>query len=52
MVHDEAIELAQALEANLQSLHETGASDVAPVACIGLAALSRVMSRKPCSAGR
>jgi hypothetical protein len=36
MVHDEAIKLAQALEANLQSLHETGASDVAPVACIGL----------------
>ncbi|MDH0733765.1 EAL domain-containing protein [Pseudomonas sichuanensis] len=36
LVHDEAIELAQALEASLQSLHETGASDVAPVACIGL----------------
>ncbi|MFJ4349112.1 cyclic di-GMP receptor LapD [Pseudomonas sp. NPDC089401] len=37
MVHDEAIQLAQALEATLQSLHETGASDVQPVACIGLA---------------
>ena len=37
MVHEEAVQLAQALEATLQSLHETGASDVDPVACIGLA---------------
>ncbi|MBO0365729.1 MULTISPECIES: cyclic di-GMP receptor LapD [Pseudomonas] len=37
MVHEEAIQLAQALEATLHSLHETGASDVDPVACIGLA---------------
>ena len=40
MVHDEAIQLAQALEGTLQSLHETGASDVDPVACIGLAPFS------------
>ena len=37
MVHDEAIQLAQALEVTLHSLHETGASDVTPVACIGMA---------------
>ncbi|MFI7859656.1 cyclic di-GMP receptor LapD [Pseudomonas promysalinigenes] len=37
MVHEEAVQLAQALEATLQSLHVTGASDVDPVACIGLA---------------
>ncbi|UPL05860.1 Bacteriophytochrome cph2 [Pseudomonas sp. IsoF] len=40
MVHEEAVQLAQALEATLQSLHETGASDVSPVACIGLAPFS------------
>ncbi|MGJ7550425.1 cyclic di-GMP receptor LapD [Pseudomonas alloputida] len=40
MVHEEAVQLAQALEATLQSLHETGASDVDPVACIGLAPFS------------
>ncbi|AIZ35075.1 cyclic di-GMP receptor LapD [Pseudomonas parafulva] len=40
MVHEEAIQLAQALEAILQSLHVTGASDVDPVACIGLAPYS------------
>ncbi|PWB29587.1 hypothetical protein DCO48_21985 [Pseudomonas sp. SDI] len=40
LVHDEAIQLAQALEATLQSLHATGASDVTPVACIGLAPFS------------
>jgi len=37
MVHDEATQLAQALAVTLQSLHSTGASDVDPVACIGLA---------------
>lgn len=37
MVHEEAVQLAQALESTLQSLHVTGASDVDPVACIGLA---------------
>jgi diguanylate cyclase (GGDEF)-like protein len=40
MVHEEAVQLAQALEATLQSLHETGASDVSPVACIGIAPFS------------
>jgi len=40
MVHEEAVQLAQALEATLQSLHKTGASDVDPVACIGLAPFS------------
>jgi diguanylate cyclase (GGDEF)-like protein len=40
MVHEEAVHLAQALEATLQSLHETGASDIDPVACIGLAPFS------------
>ncbi|WP_085691075.1 MULTISPECIES: cyclic di-GMP receptor LapD [unclassified Pseudomonas] len=40
MVHEEAVQLAQALEATLLSLHETGASDVDPVACIGLAPFS------------
>ncbi|WP_339536143.1 cyclic di-GMP receptor LapD [Pseudomonas hunanensis] len=40
MVHEEAVQLAQALEATLQSLHETGASDIDPVACIGLAPFS------------
>jgi len=40
MVHEEAVQLAQALEATLQSLHETGATDVDPVACIGLAPFS------------
>ncbi|MFJ4068819.1 cyclic di-GMP receptor LapD [Pseudomonas sp. NPDC089996] len=40
MVHEEAVQLAQALEATLQSLHVTGASDVDPVACIGLAPFS------------
>lgn len=40
MVHEEAVQLAQALEATLQSLYETGASDIDPVACIGLAPFS------------
>lgn len=40
MVHKEAVHLAQALEATLQSLHQTGASDVDPVACIGLVPFS------------
>lgn len=40
MVHEDAVRLAQALEAALQSLHETGASDISPVACIGLAPFS------------
>ncbi|MFV3406887.1 MULTISPECIES: cyclic di-GMP receptor LapD [Pseudomonas] len=40
MVHEEAVQLAQALASTLQSLHETGASDVDPVACIGLAPYS------------
>ncbi|HEK1011053.1 TPA: EAL domain-containing protein [Pseudomonas putida] len=40
MVHEEAVQLAQALEATLQSLHDTGATDVDPVACIGLAPFS------------
>lgn len=40
MVHEEAVQLAQALEATLHSLHETGASDIDPVACIGLAPYS------------
>ncbi|MGE7993367.1 cyclic di-GMP receptor LapD [Pseudomonas sp. NPDC089554] len=40
MVHDEAVHLAQALQAALQSLRETGASDVDPVACIGVAPYS------------
>ncbi|WDY58191.1 cyclic di-GMP receptor LapD [Pseudomonas sp. PSKL.D1] len=40
MVHEEAVQLAQALEVTLKSLHETGASDVDPVACIGLAPFS------------
>ncbi|MDD0977362.1 cyclic di-GMP receptor LapD [Pseudomonas fontis] len=40
LVHEEAIQLAQALEVTLQSLHATGASDVTPVACIGLAPFS------------
>lgn len=40
MVHKEAVYLAQALEATLQSLHQTGASDVDPVACIGLVPFS------------
>ena len=37
LVHEEAIQLAQALEVTLQSLADTGASDVTPVACIGMA---------------
>lgn len=37
MVRDEAMHLAQALESALHSLGETGASDVLPVACMGLA---------------
>jgi len=40
MVHKEAVHLAQALEATLQSLHQTGTSDVDPVACIGLVPFS------------
>ncbi|MBA1204083.1 EAL domain-containing protein [Pseudomonas capeferrum] len=40
MVHEEAVQLAQALEVTLQSLHETGASDISPVACIGMAPFS------------
>ncbi|MFK5735599.1 EAL domain-containing protein [Pseudomonas urmiensis] len=40
MVHEEAVQLAQGLEATLRSLHETGASDVDQVACIGLAPYS------------
>lgn len=40
MVHDDAIQLARALEASLQELHRTGASDVDPVACIGMAPYS------------
>ena len=37
LVHDEAVQLAQNLEGVLQSLYATGASDVSPVAHIGLA---------------
>ncbi len=37
LVFEEATHLAQALEAGLHSLHQTDASDVDPVACIGLA---------------
>lgn len=37
MLFEEAKHLAQALETALQSLHQTGASDVSPVACMGLA---------------
>ena len=37
MVRDEALQLAQSLETSLQSLEATGASDVAPVAHMGLA---------------
>jgi len=37
MLVEDAKQLAQALEASLQSLHQTGASDVTPVARIGLA---------------
>lgn len=37
LVHDEALQLAQELETTLQSLHETGATDVPTVAYIGLA---------------
>ncbi len=37
LVQEEAVHLAQALEAGLHSLHQTGASDIDPVACIGLA---------------
>ncbi|MBH3430886.1 cyclic di-GMP receptor LapD [Pseudomonas alkylphenolica] len=40
LVHEEAIQLAQALEGTLQSLAETGATDVTPVACIGMAPYS------------
>ncbi|QBF24553.1 EAL domain-containing protein [Pseudomonas tructae] len=40
LVHEEAIQLAQALEVTLQSLADTGASDVTPVACIGMAPYS------------
>ncbi|MHC6223301.1 cyclic di-GMP receptor LapD [Pseudomonas sp. X10] len=40
MVHDDAVRLAQALEASLESLQETGASDVSPVGCIGLSSYS------------
>ncbi|MBA6114506.1 EAL domain-containing protein [Pseudomonas sp. NC26] len=36
MVQEDAVHLAQALEAALQSLHQTGATDVDPVAFIGL----------------
>lgn len=37
LVFEEAVHLAQALETGLRSLHQTGASDVDPVASIGLA---------------
>ncbi|CAI8877095.1 RNase E specificity factor CsrD [Pseudomonas donghuensis] len=40
LVHEEATQLAQALEVTLQSLADTGASDVTPVACIGMAPYS------------
>ncbi|MGH8485095.1 MAG: EAL domain-containing protein, partial [Pseudomonas sp.] len=40
LVHEEAVQLAQTLEVTLQSLAETGASDVTPVACIGMAPYS------------
>ncbi|WP_460105692.1 cyclic di-GMP receptor LapD [Pseudomonas sp. H2_G10] len=37
LVRDEALQLAQDLESTLQSLHETGATDMSAVAYIGLA---------------
>lgn len=37
LVRDEAVQLAQELETTLQSLHETGATDMPTVAHIGLA---------------
>jgi diguanylate cyclase (GGDEF)-like protein len=37
LMREEALQLAQNLESTLQSLQATGASDVSPVACIGLA---------------
>ncbi len=40
MVHDEAVQWVQNLEAALQSLEATGASDVSPVAYMGLAPYS------------
>ena len=40
LVRDEALQLAQELEATLQSLHETGATDMPDVAYIGLAPYS------------
>lgn len=40
LVHEDAIRLAQALDASLQDLHATGASDITPLACIGLAPYS------------
>lgn len=40
MVHEEAVQLAQALEVTLQSLSATGATDMSTVACIGLAPYS------------
>ncbi|MDD2050749.1 cyclic di-GMP receptor LapD [Pseudomonas putida] len=40
LVHEEAVQLAQALEVTLQSLADTGATDVTPVACIGMAPYS------------
>ena len=40
LVRDEALQLAQELETTLQSLHETGATDVPTVAYIGLAPYS------------
>ncbi|TDF79166.1 cyclic di-GMP receptor LapD [Pseudomonas sp. H9] len=40
LVHEEAVQLAQALEVTLQSLADTGATDVSPVACIGMAPYS------------
>jgi len=40
MLREEALQLAQQLDATLQSLHATGASDVSPVAYLGLAPYS------------
>jgi len=40
MVHEDAVRLAQTLTASLQDLHATGASDISPIACIGVAPYS------------
>jgi len=40
MVHEDAVRLAQALTTSLQDLHATGASDISPIACIGVAPYS------------